>query len=328
MSSVGIFICPIGFVLFNFPILNEKANNFNKYVLCLYCKNALGHEKKNTVSEKSGMSTSSKLPNIKTEVSSTGAQYVICDLYEATEFEVEGREFKKGFEGGWHCQNSKISLHVKDRQDKLFIPVKLLYEGKGKGKEEFNDDKDGFNEDEIKELLAKKAKLTQSHDRRERELAKQKNKGIFDTVAEYLEKNQTGSDKYVLEINLDNSDDEEEPPSLACEVNGVKDNRMLDLLSASLEGPALTWRRAIRKTIKTWKLGNQSIDVKDHSSTNFYPNSVKKELQLIDENISNFIFLPAEDVFDLVGETEHPANNKDAKWAIKDLFKPLDINLW
>ncbi|CAJ0892843.1 5958_t:CDS:2, partial [Entrophospora sp. SA101] len=46
-----------------------------------------------------------------------------------------------------------------------------------------------------------------------------------------------------------------------------------------------------------------------------------------DENISNFIFLPAEDVFDLVGETEHPANNKDAKWAIKDLFKPLDINL-
>ncbi|CAJ0835633.1 3360_t:CDS:2, partial [Entrophospora sp. SA101] len=47
-----------------------------------------------------------------------------------------------------------------------------------------------------------------------------------------------------------------------------------------------------------------------------------------DENISNFIFLPAEDVFDLVGETEHPANNKDAKWAIKDLFEPLDINLW
>ncbi|CAJ0641499.1 5901_t:CDS:2 [Entrophospora sp. SA101] len=25
-------------------ILNEKANNFNKYVLCLYCRNALGHE--------------------------------------------------------------------------------------------------------------------------------------------------------------------------------------------------------------------------------------------------------------------------------------------
>ncbi|CAH1769938.1 12605_t:CDS:2, partial [Entrophospora sp. SA101] len=25
-------------------ILNEKANNFNRYVLCLYCRNALGHE--------------------------------------------------------------------------------------------------------------------------------------------------------------------------------------------------------------------------------------------------------------------------------------------
>jgi len=28
----------------HFYILNEKANNFNKYALCLYCVNALGHE--------------------------------------------------------------------------------------------------------------------------------------------------------------------------------------------------------------------------------------------------------------------------------------------
>ena len=51
----------------------------------------------------------------------------------------------------------------------------------------------------------------------------------------------------------------------------------------------------------------------------------EETIAIEDENISNFIFLPAEDIFDLVGETEHPANNEDAKWAIKDLFKPLDI---
>ncbi|CAJ0826495.1 1996_t:CDS:2 [Entrophospora sp. SA101] len=134
---------------------------------------------------------------------------------------------------------------------------------------------------------------------------------MFDTVAEYLEKNQTGSDDYKLEINLDNSDDEEESADeeeeddqgdqdehekkemeklvkifaaaglggketkwsefpkfgggeddpyewldqyeAACEVNGVKSNRMLDLLSASLEGPALSWWRSARKTIITWE---------------------------------------------------------------------------
>ena len=52
---------------------------------------------------------------------------------------------------------------------------------------------------------------------------------------------------------------------------------------------------------------------------------IQEETIEIDENISNFIFLPAEDIFDLVGETEHPANNEDGKWTIKDLFKPLDI---
>src|SRR5437764_306983 len=43
-----------------------------------------------------------------------------------------------------------------------------------------------------------------------------------------------------------------------------------------------------------------------------------------EEDISNTIFLP-DDIFDLVGETEHPANNRDAKWSLKDLFKPLNI---
>lgn len=51
----------------------------------------------------------------------------------------------------------------------------------------------------------------------------------------------------------------------------------------------------------------------------------EESIAIEDENISNLIFLQEEDIFDLVGETEHPANNVDAKWAIKDLFKPLDI---
>ncbi|CAH1769489.1 8400_t:CDS:1, partial [Entrophospora sp. SA101] len=270
--------------------------------------------------------------------SSIGAQYLIGDLGGVTEFELEDKRFRKEFDGGWHCKDPKISLYLKDGEERLVVPVKSLYEGKGKAKEEFKDDEDEFDEDEMKILLAKKtrdlskeeqdkitsyqkhnmletqkklAELTQAHDRRERELARQRNKSMFDTVAEYLEKNQTGSDDYKLEINLDNSDDEEESADeeeeddqgdqdehekkemeklvkifaaaglggketkwsefpkfgggeddpyewldqyeAACEVNGVKSNRMLDLLSASLEGPALSWWRSARKTIITWE---------------------------------------------------------------------------
>ncbi|CAH1770889.1 769_t:CDS:2, partial [Entrophospora sp. SA101] len=171
-------------------------------------------------------------PSIKTEVSSIGAQYVIGNLGGVLEFELEDKRFRKEFDGGWHCKNPKISLYLKDEEDRLVVPVKSLYEGKGKAKEGFKDDEDEFDEGEMKILLAKKtddlskeeqdkitsyqkhhlletqkklAELTQAHDRRERELAKQRNKSIFDTVAEYLEKNQNGSDDYKLEINLDNN---------------------------------------------------------------------------------------------------------------------------
>ncbi|CAJ0906246.1 12426_t:CDS:2 [Entrophospora sp. SA101] len=264
-------------------------------------------------------SSESKQPNIKTEVSSTGAQYVISSLDGVTAFTIEGKTFQEGLGSDWHC--AELGLKCVEKDDVLYIPMKLLYERKGKEKDEFNDDKDEFDEDKIKELLAKKTsdlsveekeqiinyqrhhmletrkkllELTQAHDRREKELAKQKNKGIFDIVAEYLEKNQTGLGEPPSgeEDEVDPEDQEEknlhklvkafkaaglggketkwlEFPKFgggeddpyewldqyeaACEVNGIKDNRMLDLLSASLEGPALSWWRAVRKTIITWE---------------------------------------------------------------------------
>ncbi|CAJ0844031.1 13297_t:CDS:2 [Entrophospora sp. SA101] len=254
-----------------------------------------------------------------TEVSSTGAQYVISSLDGVTAFTIEGKTFQEGLGSDWHC--AELGLKCVEKDDVLYIPMKLLYERKGKEKDEFNDDKDEFDEDKIKELLAKKTsdlsveekeqiinyqrhhmletrkkllELTQAHDRREKELAKQKNKGIFDIVAEYLEKNQTGLGEPPSgeEDEVDPEDQEEknlhklvkafkaaglggketkwlEFPKFgggeddpyewldqyeaACEVNGIKDNRMLDLLSASLEGPALSWWRAVRKTIITWE---------------------------------------------------------------------------
>ncbi|CAJ0637600.1 6973_t:CDS:2 [Entrophospora sp. SA101] len=161
-------------------ILNEKANNFNKYVLCLYCRNALGHE----------VAYQNKLLNKKDRIKS---------------------HLKK-------CENFKV---------------------------------------------------------------------------------------VVGELNINQILEEEIHP------NSQKRAREEDIE----DGDTIT------KTITT----NEEIEAYFRTCERM----IQEERAAIeDENISNFIFLPAEDVFDLVGETEHPANNKDAKWAIKDLFKPLDINLW
>lgn len=294
-----------------------------------------------TASEKSNMTTSSssekKRPTIHQEITSGEFEYVVCDLEGITDFTIENRTFKKTIDD-WRCPALDYTAEKKtdDNGECLVIPVKIIFKGKGKDKEEFNDE-DEFDEAEMKELLTKKTielsneeqekvnsyqkhqmletqkkllELTQAHDRRERELAKQKNKGIFDTVAEYLERNQKNvPDEYTLEINLD-SDDEEEPPvpdeededdleeqkkkdmqvlvkafkaaglgaketkwsefpkfgggeddpyewldqyEAACEVNGVKGNRILELLSASLEGPALYWWRTARKNVTIWE---------------------------------------------------------------------------
>lgn len=288
------------------------------------------------------MSSSSKNPKIDIVLYQGEAQYVISDLEGVDQFTLENNLFEKELSGGWHCSALKKTLRTESGETHLVAPLKMLFEGKGKDKEEPKDDE--FNENEIKALLARKTdelsdkeqtliadyqkhqmletqkkllELTQAHDRRERELAKQKNKGVFDAVAEYLEKNQNknGSRDYVLEINLDSDDEEEEEPpeeeeeeqgdqdtqkrkadlefmvsmfkaaglggketkwsefpkfgggeddpyewldqyEAACEVNGVKEKRMLDLLSASLEGPALLWWRAARKTITTWEAWN------------------------------------------------------------------------
>ncbi|CAJ0846427.1 2141_t:CDS:2, partial [Entrophospora sp. SA101] len=227
--------------------------------------------------------------------SSGGAQYVTSDLDGVTTFTIEGKTFQEGLGQDWHC--TELGLKYTEKGDKLYIPVKALYERKEKEKEEFKDDKDEFDEDEMKILLAKKtndlseeeqekvisyqkhhmletqkklAELTQAHDRRERELAKQRNKSIFDTVAEYLEKNQTEMVKVFKAAGLGGKETKwsefpkfeggEDDPyewldqyEAACEVNGVKGNRMLDLLSTSLEGPALSWWRSARKTTITWE---------------------------------------------------------------------------
>ncbi|CAH1770481.1 10515_t:CDS:2, partial [Entrophospora sp. SA101] len=225
----------------------------------------------------------------------SGAQYVTSDLDGVTTFTIEGKTFQEGLGQDWHC--TELGLKYTEKGDKLYIPVKALYERKEKEKEEFKDDKDEFDEDEMKILLAKKtndlseeeqekvisyqkhhmletqkklAELTQAHDRRERELAKQRNKSIFDTVAEYLEKNQTEMVKVFKAAGLGGKETKwsefpkfeggEDDPyewldqyEAACEVNGVKGNRMLDLLSTSLEGPALSWWRSARKTTITWE---------------------------------------------------------------------------
>ena len=298
-----------------------------------------------TETKKSNMtipSGSDKLPTIETEVSFEGAKYVITNLEGVTAFTIEDKTFRVDLEDKWHCAG--FDLEFEAESGILHIPVKSLFKAKGKDKEEIGDDKekfddneDEFNEEEMKALLSKKTgelsepeqkkltdyqkhhmletqkkllELTQAHDKRERELARQKNRTAFDVVAEYLEKNQKDiPDEYTLEIDLENSDDEEEPQpdeedevdpnddeekslqklvkafkaaglggketkwsdfpkfgggeddpyewldqyEAACEVNSVKGNRILDLLSASLEGPALTWWRSARRNIITWE---------------------------------------------------------------------------
>ena len=293
-----------------------------------------------TETKKSDMTPSiSTKPKVAVEAISDEAHYVVSELGEATEFTIEKKHFKK-IMGDWYCAALDFYADKKggDQEYSLFIPIKELFK-KGKERENFDDDdKEEFDEKEMKELLSKKTgdltepeekkiaeyqkyhmletqkkllELTQAHDKRERELAKQKNKTIYDTVAEYLEKNQKNRpDEYTLAINLEDSDDEEEPPppdeeeeeeqseqqkkemqvllkvfkeaglggketkwsefpkfeggeddpyewldqyEAACEVNGVKGNRILDLLSASLEGPALIWWRSVRRNVTTWE---------------------------------------------------------------------------
>ncbi|CAJ0904087.1 2260_t:CDS:2, partial [Entrophospora sp. SA101] len=75
-----------------------------------------------------------------TEVSSTGAQYVISSLDGVTAFTIEGKTFQEGLGSDWHC--AELGLKCVEKDDVLYIPMKLLYERKGKEKDEFNDDKD------------------------------------------------------------------------------------------------------------------------------------------------------------------------------------------